>query len=53
VNEPIPAQLWAAIKTFLADERTGTISLNVNRGRVESIDLRERVKAECLPKPQQ
>ena len=48
--EPIPAKLWEAIKAFAADQRTGTISLNFNRGRVESLDMRERVKAECLPK---
>ena len=43
MTEPIPAWLWDRIKQFLADERTGTIALNVNHGTVESADLRERL----------
>ena len=48
MSDMMQAKLWAAVKAFLADERTGQITLNVNRGKVESLDLRERVKGECL-----
>jgi hypothetical protein len=41
---PIPRALWDRIVAFLASGSTGQIVLDVNRGRVVSASLNERVR---------
>ena len=40
----LPAMLWQRVQAFIEQGRTGTISLNLNRGRIESWDIREHEK---------
>lgn len=44
MSDPIPASLWKRIMEFLKDERTGAITLHVNRGHVEKLKLEEYVR---------
>ena len=41
---PIPASLWARIVEFLEAGRYGRIQLNVQRGKVVSVEFLETVK---------
>jgi hypothetical protein len=43
---PIPEALWLRIKSFLAEKRTGQISLNVTRGHVANIEVKERIRCD-------
>jgi hypothetical protein len=45
VSDPVPANLWEAFKAFMAAGKTGQFTFNVNSGRAESVEVRERVKA--------
>jgi hypothetical protein len=44
-HPPIPPALWDRIKAFLAERRTGQISLNISQGSVRNLEIRERVSA--------
>jgi hypothetical protein len=44
---PIPAELWARIRGFLAARGTGSLTLNVGEGVVTSLEVRERLVAPC------
>jgi hypothetical protein len=47
---PIPAQVWRRFLAFLRDNRSGTISLHVKRGRVLSATISEQVPTTPLPR---
>jgi hypothetical protein len=40
-SDAIPAELWQRVVQFLADQRTGTITLRVDRGRVDVLNIVE------------
>jgi hypothetical protein len=48
---PIPANLATRIADFLADERTGQITVNVNHGKIESFEVREFVRTVSKHRP--
>lgn len=51
--DPIPPAIWARLLAFLAEKKTGHITLWVNQGRVTDAALEERVrpKPETAPEP--
>ena len=58
MSDPIPSWLWEKLKTFMADERTGTLTLGINQGRVKDYEFREfgkikedvdNHKEQCIP----
>jgi len=51
-HPPIPSSLWLKILAFLKDEATGSITLDVHRGRVVSVALNQKIREETpMPLP--
>lgn len=44
-----PTDCRKRIKAFLAEQKTGDICLHVNRGKIESLDLREHYRVVAAP----
>jgi hypothetical protein len=41
---PIPGELWARMRAFLAGGHTGSLTLNVGAGAVTSLEIREHIR---------
>lgn len=50
-NIPIPPEIWERLLAFLREEKTGTITLYVNQGRVRDSGFEERVRARVVESP--
>ena len=44
MNHPIPSEHWQRIQEFADAKRTGQVTLNFNRGEIQSCDIREHVR---------
>jgi hypothetical protein len=40
----IPPGFWCRIKAFLAEGRTGNITLHINAGRVQKLEISEYIR---------
>lgn len=40
-RKPLPPELWDRLQAFLAEQRTGKITLNVKDGKVQAWELTE------------
>lgn len=45
---PIPFELWERLRAFLADGRTGEVSLHIQAGVVRAWEIREHVRVVVL-----
>ena len=47
----LPPALWERIRSFMEEARTGTISINLNRGSIESWEVREHQRTSDKTSP--
>ena len=45
MSDPIPASIFAVLKAWTEQRKTGQIALNLHEGRVINAELKERITA--------
>lgn len=42
----VPPEFWARLCAYIREQKTGSVSWNFNRGRLESFEAREHLRVE-------